>query len=182
MPLGYDAYFHDFASGRRKNFKIGEKYEKDPEHMKWFAGTYPVKPNWPSVISTAKTGERIYMARLKHEGQLLPGYMRNGWACFAYKGEVIKTCEKHQLLYDGHVKWYLPHRVDENHVVVIGHDEDKNPLFLGRFFVNGTELFGEVRQGVCTIVGDPIKKIILSESERYAILGWSRETVEPDVE
>ncbi|XP_065336239.1 uncharacterized protein LOC135937084 [Cloeon dipterum] len=176
MALGYECFWHDFVSGRRKNFELGERYEKDPEHMKWqkwVPARRPIKPKCSRVFSTAKTGEDVYIARLKHEGQLLPGYMRNGWAYFAHEGKVIKTKDEHQVLFGGHVKWCRPDRVDERDVVVVGHDEDKNPLFLGTFMVNGTSLYGEVRKGVCNIVVVSEREVIVSEPQRYAILGWT---------
>ncbi|XP_065335516.1 uncharacterized protein LOC135936583 [Cloeon dipterum] len=178
MPFfGYDDYWHDFASGRRKIFETGEKYEGDPDHMKWtdVVSQYQRKPEAPNVVSETKDGE-IYLARLKHEGQLLPGYMRNSIAYFAYKGKVIKRCKGHELLYDGQVQWYVPHRLDEKRAVVVGHDEDENPLFFGSFVVNGIELYGEVRKGVCNIVADTGEgeEMILSEPERYGILGLKK--------
>ncbi|CAB3384290.1 Hypothetical predicted protein [Cloeon dipterum] len=146
MPFfGYDDYWHDFTSGKRKIFETGEKYEKDLEHMIWTKVDfqYQRKPEATNVVSKTKDGE-IYLARLKYNGQLLPGYMRNGIAYFAYEGQVIKRCKGHELLYDGLVQWYVPNRLDEKRAVVIGHDEDKNPLFFGSFIVNGIELYGEV--------------------------------------
>ncbi|CAB3384274.1 Hypothetical predicted protein [Cloeon dipterum] len=156
--LGYECFWHDFESGRRKNFEIGEKYKKDPDHMKWekwVPAQNPLEPKCSRVFSTAQTGEKVFIARLKHEDQLLPGYMRNGWAYFVHKGKVIKTKDEHEVLYNGHVKWCMPNRVDERDVVVVGRDEDGNPLFLGTFMVGGTSLYGEVRKGVCNIVVIP---------------------------
>ncbi|CAB3384286.1 Hypothetical predicted protein [Cloeon dipterum] len=176
--IGYDDSVHDFASGRRKNFETGEKYEKDLEHMKWkmVMHRFHFTPEAPSVVSKSKEGE-IYLARLEHNGQLLPGYMRsNGWAYFAYEGQIIMRCSGHELLCDGNVKWHVPHRVAEKDVVVIGHDKDKNPLFFGGFVVNGIELYGEVRKGVCNIAADLGEgwMTILSEPESYGILGLDK--------
>ncbi|XP_065335382.1 uncharacterized protein LOC135936481 [Cloeon dipterum] len=178
MPFfGYDDYWHDFASGRRKIFETGDKYKDDRDNMKWISLIYHYqrKPEAPNVVSESK-GEKTYLARLKYKGQLLPGYMRNGIAYFAYEGQVIKRCKGYELLYDGHVQWYVPHRLDETRAVVVGHDEDENPLFVGSFVVNGIELFGEVRKGVCNIVADTGEgeEVILSEPERYGILGLKK--------
>ncbi|XP_065336627.1 uncharacterized protein LOC135937405 [Cloeon dipterum] len=98
----------------------------------------------------------ICIARARHGGHLLPGYVRltNHVGYFADRREVVKKTE-YQLLLDGSVAWQEVGEgepVPEN-AVKIG-STCQETLYLGAANVNGEDLLGTVASSVCSIAID----------------------------
>ncbi|CAB3385236.1 Hypothetical predicted protein [Cloeon dipterum] len=98
----------------------------------------------------------IVIARAWHGGHLLPGYVRlsNHVGYFVQRREVVKKTE-FQLLLDGSLEWQEVGEGDPvpDNALKVG-KTCREPLFLGKAFVNGEDLLGMVTGSVCSVATD----------------------------
>ncbi|CAB3360425.1 Hypothetical predicted protein [Cloeon dipterum] len=96
----------------------------------------------------------IFVARAWHEGELLPGYVWDDLGYFCYKGNMIsKPLTRCQILVSHQVGFAEPYQCEPKDCLPVGCDAGKKHLYMGIFLVNGVQLCGEVRDGVCNIAG-----------------------------
>ncbi|CAB3384271.1 Hypothetical predicted protein [Cloeon dipterum] len=135
-------------------------------------------------VRSETSNENIYVARTWHVGELLPGYIKDGWGYFCFKGKVIKLpSTRCQMLTGSGAKFVPPSQCDPLSHYIVGCGAASTPLYIGAFYVNGVQLCGEVRNGLCSIAGTDTA--VLTEPMKYLILarivqkGWIEWTAYP---
>ncbi|CAB3388245.1 Hypothetical predicted protein [Cloeon dipterum] len=123
-----------------------------------------------NAVMTGNKDFDIFVARTCHEGELLPGYVRDGWGFFCYKGKVIKrpltSC---QVLVGRHFGFALPHRCEPEDYFPVGYDAGGKPIYMSIICANGVQLCGEVRDGLCSLAGSDTV-VVTEPNKRYLIM------------